>query len=185
MRSRIIRLVSRTALAFSCLFVLSSASFAQQEKGDNELALVGNFAFGVGGGSSFKTGLGVFNFGHYVTQRQEIGVGVIINVSGEGGFEGEEGSTSFLAGPNAFYRYNFSRAGAKAFPYLGLEGGGFFGSGDVKVGYVRPNLGFKYFFKRNVAFDMNVGYSRAFASSEGESGGANLVDGRIGISFIF
>lgn len=185
MKSRIGTVISKVVLALGCLFVLSSSGYAQQEKGDSELLLTGNFLVGFGGGESIKFGLGALTYGHYVTRRQEIGGGIIFLVGKAGGSGGDSGGTDYFAGPNAFYRYNFLKAGAKAFPYLGVEGGGFFGSGDVKAGYVRPNLGFKYFFKRNVAFDMNVGYERIFASLGGDSGSANVVDGRIGISFIF
>ncbi|HLG15737.1 MAG TPA: hypothetical protein VJH03_14720 [Blastocatellia bacterium] len=179
MKSRIIKLVSSAAVVFACMCLFSTPTYAQQEKGDKSVQLLGSFLIGFGE-EDIKQGTVVANLGYFATRNHEVGVGVILLVQGGAGTD-----TTTLAGPNGYWRYNFGAAGAKSVPYMGVEGGGIFGSDDLKVGFVRPHAGFKYYFKRNVAFDLNVGYIRGFATFSGESGGANLVDTRIGLSFVF
>ena len=179
MKSRIIKLASSATFVFACLCLFSSPSYAQQEKGDKSVQLLGSFLIGFGD-EDVKQGTVVLNFGYFATRHHEIGFGALFVVQGGAGSD-----TMVIAGPNAYWRYNFGAAGQKTVPYIGLEGGGIFGSDDLKVGFVRPHAGFKHYFKRNVAFDLNVGYIRGFASFSGGSGGANLVDTRLGLTFVF
>ncbi len=164
-------------LTLAAICICSQSTFAQQAKGDKELLFNGSatFTVGVEGGNS-QTAQATIGLGYFATSRQEIGGGTTLIVAHGGG-------ASFTAvAPNAFYRYNFGKDGTKTFPYFGVEGGVFVLTGDVSShdGYVRPNFGFKHFFKKNAAFDFNTGYSRTFGE-----GGMSQIDLRVGLAFIF
>jgi hypothetical protein len=91
-------------------------------------------------------------------------------------------------GFDAFYRYNIAKPESKGFPF-----GGFSVSvADVTTTFTgnvtaRPHAGYKYFFKRNVALDVSVGYrfdvnrvTQGFIQDRHKS-----IDGTAGLSFVF
>jgi hypothetical protein len=168
-------IVTSVLFALGFLGLTSVPAYAQQEKGDKEIQFQGFFFRTVGVPDGNATlGAVFFNSGYFLTAKHEVGGGTSITFAGVGG------STSVMAGLNAFYRYNLKSKGAKAFPYLG---GDFFVE-DVKhagdTHYLRPNLGFKYFFKKNAAFDVNMGYGLNLKDTS-----VGLIDARFGLSFIF
>jgi hypothetical protein len=193
---------ARLVVVIVGLGLFTTHAYAQQEKGDKEIQLQGSFLASVGknGNSTsaadtsvftgnFKFGLVAANFGYFLTRRQEIGVGGFALIT-SGSDKDDSGksvsSTTVIASPNVFYRYNFAGENTKVFPYLSVEVGGSFVSGeDAKLLSPRASVGMKYFFKRNTAFDVNTGYSRYFVVGQDRSGSIGTLDVRMGISFIF
>jgi hypothetical protein len=194
------------------LLAVCDSAYAQQEKGDIEVLLfsgsfltdvdVSSFRFIDFEGSEIESSVRIRGFniggsaGYFITRRHEVGGGLNFFVSnfkscrtvrnnGQVIDEDCRSNTDSDIGLSGFYRYNFAREGAKGFPFIG---------GDFSVGSLRdnstgnfsarPHVGYKYFFKKNVALDLNVGYSMDLNRVGGfERGGR--ISGRVGFSFVF
>jgi len=204
-------------LVLFVLAILCPSSMAQQNKGDIELLLAsGGFTIrsgggltpvdflGSGGGVSGSSSQDFFvsgSVGYFITRKNELGGGVGLTVSrfkycltsfSNGQVVGETCSsdTSASFGLSAFYRYNFSREGARGFPFVGaslavadLVHRDF--TGNVRA---RPNVGYKYFLTRSVGLDFSVGYTvdlNRFATSSFVEERSRSVDGQVGLTFIF
>ena len=164
-------------LTIALCLAFNSSAFAQADKGDKELLLSGDVTTFTGGGASFTQGTASGSIGYYFSKSLELIGGTSLSLS-----QGDSGGTSVDAGLNGAFRYNFSSSGKKAVPYVGFE---YFMNSvrDPKdSSFIRPNGGFKYYFKRNVAIDVNGGWGRnAFASGPK----FNVINERIGIVFVF
>jgi hypothetical protein len=199
-------------IAFLC-----RSSMAQQNKGDVELLLAsGGFSLRSSGGLSpvdflgsgvLASGSSSQDFfvsgsaGYFITRKNELGGGVGLTVShfrycldsfsnGQIVDKTCSSDTSASFGLSAFYRYNFSREGARGFPFVGaslavadLVHRDF--TGNVRA---RPNVGYKYFLTRSVALDFSVGYTvdlNRFVNSSFVEERSRSVDGQVGLAFIF
>ena len=160
-------------LTLAAICICSQPTFAQQEKGDKEVQLNG-FIFATTGDQKIANGNIGVGLGYFITAKNEIGFGTDLTITRGGG------DFSFDAGVRGFYRYNFAKSGKKAYPYIDLS---MFiedvkNAGDSTIAL--PSFGFKYFFKKNAAFDMNFGYG--FLVKEP---GQGAIIGRFGLAFIF
>ena len=195
------RLFKGAGLVLALILIGSQPAHAQQEKGDKEvLFFSGNFFIGVGetsGSSGATLGGGL---GYFLTRKNEVGGALTASVSrfrfcvarvGPGGIivEDCESSTDFGLGLTGFYRYNFAGKDKRGFPFVGAElivldvTENF--TGNIRA---RPHIGYKYFVKKNVAIDFNVGYTVELNKVEEQffnRGRQGLIDGRVGLSFIF
>lgn len=149
--------------------------FAQQEKGDKELQLQGLIQVQFGDSKAAAGDLFI-NFGYFFTDRQEAGIGTNVGISGS------SDNVDFQAGLTAFYRYHFARKKGNLQPYVGVDFFAFDLTSAARTDliYVRPNIGVKYFFKKNAAFDINSGYGFAVKDA-----GNGIADTRLGLSYIF
>jgi hypothetical protein len=100
-----------------------------------------------------------------------------------------ESDSNVGLGLTGFYRYNFAGKGKRGFPFVGAElivldvTENF--TGNVRA---RPHVGYKYFVKKNVAIDFNVGYTVELNKVDERffnRGREGVIDGRVGLSFIF
>ena len=166
-------------LLLSSLLVLSFAAsaLAQAEKGDKEVLLNGDVTSSFGGdSSSFSTGNVAAGLGYYFTQEMELFGSVNFAIS-----RGATAGTSVDSGLGMSFRYNFAKPGQKTVPYAGVE----YSLNSVKnpadSSFVQPNGGFKYYVRRNVAFDVNVSYGHALFSAAG----GNVIRESVGLVFGF
>jgi hypothetical protein len=197
------------ATLLSILLLSSTELKAQQEKGDIELQFQGTGTIPVKTPESSSGNLNV-KLGKFVTRRQEFGGIIGVNFSGLTTPE----STSVIVCPNSnpvcngrpvgtiftsttpastslsvnssgglFYAYNIT-SGGKFFPYVSGElfVANFKQASDTSL--ATPSIGFKSFFKRNAALDLNIGYGFPVNSNSGGVGNGTL-QARYGISFIF
>ncbi|HLG15152.1 MAG TPA: hypothetical protein VJH03_11705 [Blastocatellia bacterium] len=205
--------MSRLLLGVICLCAQSSN--AQPKKGDKELSFVsGGFSFNFGGdgkptnlegsGSFFSSSFQNFNvggrLGYFLTSRNEIGAGTFLSVfrdsfckksffNGQITDEGCDSDTDVGLGFSGFYRYNFVRGERKGFPFVGAT----IGVSDVTSSFtgnvaLRPEAGYKYFFKKNVALDFSVGYTAQLNKVDEDrftQDRRHSVNGQFGLSFIF
>lgn len=177
--------VLRMIILMLLLGSITLPTLAQQEKGDKELQLQGLITVSFGENKS-ASGTVFINFGYFFTDRQEVGVGTNLTLGGGAG------NIDLSAGVTGFYRYHLLRKKENLRPYIGIDlfsaaliGGG---SSDANsatpskldLTFLRPNIGFKYFFKRNVAFDVNSGYGFSVKSAKN-----GQFDSRLGVSYIF
>ncbi|MEK6406244.1 MAG: hypothetical protein AABN34_04695 [Acidobacteriota bacterium] len=204
-------------LVFFCL--CSQSSLAQQKKGDKEVqAFASGFNFQWVGSSrprSLEGASGSFtsssssqgfslggSLGYFLTRRNELGGGVSLSVvrfrscttsfnngqiTGESCGSDSNGSLGLIA----FYRYNFGKADAKGFPFVGAS----IGVGNVTRNFTgnvlaRPHVGYKYFLKRNVALDFSVGYSVQLNKGDEDRSffirdRLSTIDGQLALSFVF
>lgn len=149
--------------------------FAQQEKGDKELQLQALIQVQFGDFKAAKGDIFV-NLGYFFTDRQEAGIGTNVGISGS------SDDINFGVGLTAFYRYHFARKKGNLQPYVGIDLFADDLTHKMRVDrlYVRPNIGVKYFFKKNAAFDINSGYGFAVKDA-----GNGIADTRLGLSYIF
>jgi hypothetical protein len=164
-------------------------------------SLEGASGFFISSSSSQSFGLGG-SLGYFATRKNEIGGGVSLNVGrfrscttsfNNGQITGEScGSDSNVSlGLSAFYRYNFGKADAKGFPFVGAS----ISVGSVTRNFTgnvgaRPHVGYKYFLKRNVALDFSVGYSFAINEVDDDRSffiqdRSSSINGQLGLSFVF
>lgn len=186
----------------AAILIGCETSSAQHERGDKEvLFFSGSFFIGVGetsGLSSFSAGGGM---GYFLTRKHEVGGTLNANVFSFrtciGNIDPDTGQiredcdtdTEFFGGVSGFYRYNFAGKDKRGFPFVGGE----VGVVDVTRNFTgnvqgRGFVGYKYYLKKNVALDFNVGYrfdinkvNERFFNSDREGN----IDGRLGLSFIF
>lgn len=153
---------------------------AQQEKGDKEVQVFGNVSTtSTSGGSSSSSGsVGGF-IGYFFTRQIQIKGGMIVDLSSSGG------STMTTGMLSAGLVYNFAAEGRKTFPYLGIDimSIGTSEPNSQPMTAYRPSGGFKTFFTRNAAFDLNVGLEQM--TGQYAQSGATTVDSRFGLSFVF
>jgi hypothetical protein len=157
-------------------------AYSQAEKGDQEILVNGNF-FARGGDYDFVMISGLFNYGFFVSDSLQIGGGPNITYTKVGG-EGSKGDVTISL--NVFIRQYFLQKGSKTVFYVGGEGYLYdaFGSKEESgtIGdklYLKPLVGFKYYFAKKAAFDMNVGYG--FGLKKGMGG---MFSGTFGVSII-
>jgi hypothetical protein len=212
--------LTAVVFAISVLCFFPSDTFAQVEKGTKEILVfssgfyvtvkepettfsdddgtisIGSFSnsrgFSIGG-----------KFGYFLSQRNEIGAGTNLSVSRskfcsrifeDGQLINEEcdSDTRYNQGVSGFYRYNFANKGSKRFPFVGAE----LFVGDLTTNYtgnfkLRPQVGYKYFFNKNVALDLSVGYTMDLNEKKRENdfflntGRSSTIDGQVGLSFVF
>jgi hypothetical protein len=204
-------------ISIVCFF--PSNTFAQVEKGTKEILFFSsNFAitvkepesiFLVEDGTisvgSFSNGRGFSiggKFGYFLSQRNEVGAGTNLSVfrskfcsrifnNGQLVEEECDSDTRYLQGVSGFYRYNFANKGSKRFPFVGAE----LFVGDLTTNYtgnfkLRPQVGYKYFFNKNVALDASVGYTMDLNEKKRENDffrirRSSAFDGQAGLSFVF
>lgn len=190
------------ALMLAALLLADSpCAYAQVEKGSKETIFSGGFFVGLDESSGNGGGSVSGKFGYFLTRHHEIGGGTSISVfrfrfcsrtidaNGNVISESCDSDVSFGMGLSGFYRYNFAKEGAKGFPFVG---------GAISVASVtdnftgnfsaRPEVGYKYFLKKNVALDFSVGVTLQlnkvgddfFLNSRREN-----INGQLGLSFIF
>jgi len=139
--------------------------------------------------------------GYFLTRKNEIGGGLFLSVDRfsfcqETFTEGElvdkscGSNTRAGLGLTGLYCYNFAKAEAKGFPFVGAT----ISVSDVTTNFTgnvraRPHAGYKYFVKRNVALDFSVGYLIEVNKVNNDSlfitGRRQTVDGQLGLSFVF
>jgi hypothetical protein len=197
------------ATLLSILLLSSTELKAQQEKGDVELQFQGTGSIPVKTPESSNGNLYI-KVGKYVTRRQEFGGSIIVNFSGQttggdptfiscpssapacvgrpaGVYPGPVTPTtttlSVTSGGGLFYSYNITNGG-KFFPYFAgeLDVTNFKQASNTSL--AAPSIGFKSFFKRNAALDLNIAYGFNVNNTTGGAGNGTIL-ARYGISFIF
>ena len=167
-----------TIIAIAAL--LPSLAHAQQEKGDKEVQVFGNVSTTTGGDGGNMSNGSVGGFiGYFLTRQIQVKGGMIVDLSSAGGSTTETGILS------AGLVYNFATQGRKTFPYVGIDImsiGNSTPNSQPTTAY-RPSAGFKAFFTRNAAFDMNFGVEQ-MTGQQAQSAGTT-VDSRFGLSFVF
>jgi len=200
------------SVAVLLVLLLAVPASAQQEKGDKELQLNANLSVTSGGGSSTGNGSVNILLGYYLTRQFEIrggtGIGIMAlqacsHTQSSAGvltctaFDKSQvvGNPTFTAGAV----FNFAAQGQKVAPYIGGDYSaiGVHSAGALKLtssttfsqnfplnwtSNIRPNGGIKFFIKRNIALDINVGWEKDLGDN---SSGLNTFDTRIGFSYVF
>jgi hypothetical protein len=139
--------------------------------------------------------------GYFLSRKHEIGGGLFLSVHRfrfcQQNFMDSEVSDKICSsdthvglGLTGLYRYNFGRAEAKGFPFVG----GTISVASVTTNFtgnvrLRPHSGYKYFVKKNVALDFSVGYSIEVNKVNNDSlfikDRRHSIDGQLGLSFVF
>lgn len=164
-------------LASLLVLCFAGSARAQAEKGDKEVLLNGDVASSFGGESSASTtGNVAAGLGYYFTQQMELFGSLNLSMNREA-----IAGTSVDAGLGIAFRYNFSQPGRQTVPYLGFEYSLNSMQDPGDSSYVQPNAGFKYYLRRNMAFDVNVSYGHALFSN----GGGNVIRESVGLVFGF
>jgi len=172
------------------LTLCSRPAYAQQEKGDIEiLVFSGGFFIGIDDDSDFSSGNIGAKAGYFLTRKHEVGGGLNFSVFRFGGGDDDDSETNFGLGLIGFYRYNIASKNAKGFPFVGTE----VTVSDVTEEFgrlvsLRPNVGYKYFVRRNVALDFSVGYSvdlNKFDNGFFSLQRRQSINGQIGLAFVF
>jgi hypothetical protein len=170
------------AFALVLIASLSVRGVAQQEKGDKEVQIFGNVstttASGGGGGSSSTGSVGGF-IGYFLTRQLQLKGGMIVDLSST---SGQTQATGVLSAGVVF---NFATEGRKTFPYVGVDilSIGTSEPNSQPITAYRPAAGFKTFFTRNAAFDLNVGIEQMTGQQAQNAG--TTVDSRFGLAFVF
>lgn len=212
------RFLTVVVFAVSVICFSSSDTFAQVEKGTKEILLfssgfsidIDNPEVRVSDGNSTIFGsfgnTRTFNIGgklgYFLSQRNEIGAGTNLSVirlrfcgrefrDGQLINENCHTDTRFSQGLSGFYRYNFAGKGSKRFPFVGAE----LSVSELTRNYtgnfkLRPQAGYKYFFNKNVAMDLSIGYTMELNEKRDPSflvdiGRQGRIDGQFGLSFVF
>jgi hypothetical protein len=184
--------------------LLFSNGFFSDFGGDTKLNTLKASQFTFVGFTSSSNSQG-FNIGgevgYFVTRKNEIGGGLFLSVDRfsscqETFMDGElvdkhcGSDTRTGLGLTGLYRYNFAKAEAKGFPFVG----GTISVSDVTTNFTgnvraRPHAGYKYFVKRNVALDFSVGYlievNKVNQDSLFVTDRHQRIDGQLGLSFVF
>ena len=151
---------------------------AQQEAGDKEIQVFGNITTISSSGTSYSSGSVGGSIGYFFTRQIQVSAGAFVTLSGGGG-----GSTTTQTQLTGGLRYNLATQGSKTFPYLGIDMGTSASSdGSPSQSFYRPSAGFKAFFTRNAAFDLNVGLMKF---TQQQPGSPTMVDSQFGLSFVF
>lgn len=151
---------------------------AQQEAGDKEIQVFGNVTTISSSGTSYSSGSVGGSIGYFFTRQLQLSAGAFVALSGGAG-AGTTTQTQLLGG----LRYNFATQGRKSFPYVGIDMGTSASSdGSPSQSFYRPSAGFKTFFTRNAAFDLNVGYMRF---TQQQQNAPTMIDSQFGLSFVF
>jgi hypothetical protein len=145
-------------LAVAALFVLATPVLGQQGAGDTELQMQGSVS--VNGSMDHKTsGTIMVNPGRFLTDLQEVGLGLDGNING--------GKLTGSVSP--FYRFNFSTS--KIVPYLGLTVGTQFG--NVEGGrstLASAEAGIRFFVDSKTAFTVDTSKSYFFKQKQFDHG---------------
>jgi hypothetical protein len=175
-------------LGFLLFLACFNVTFAQSEKGDNEILINGSYniyASSSGEKTTWTTYINaIFNYGIFVTKSLEIGGGPAISYASTG--LGSDASVAVNL--NLFTRLYFPKEGSKTIFYIGVEGKLMNIFEDVSGpsasifdrAYIKPLVGLKYYFVKNAAFDINAGYGFCLSAF-----GDGLIDGTFGVSIIF
>jgi hypothetical protein len=188
MSGMLLRVISVVALFVTTLLISYDSAQAQQKKGDKEIMFFsGGFTVSVdetGFEHDDLTGRGAIGrtsdfrafsiggkVGYFITRNNEIGASTFLGLFHakfcirsfeDGQITGEscDSDTAFAMGLGGFYRYHFARESARGFFFVGAD----LTADDVTRNFtgnirIRPHVGYKYFFNKNVALDANVGYS--------------------------
>ena len=173
LRSFIVSFAALGLVAFPQLRVA-----AQQQAGDKEIQVFGNITTISSSGSSYSSGSVGGLIGYFLTRQIQVSGGAFVTLQG-----GSGGSTTTSTELSGGLRYNFATEGRKAFPYLGIDMGTSASSdGSPSQSFYRPSAGFKTFFTRNAAFDLNVGVMRF---TQQQQNAPTMVDSQFGLSFVF
>ena len=166
---------------------------AQAAKGQKELSLSGDIFVPVQA-TATSTGLVAFDISKYFTRTSQAGIGSSFTLFGDSQpvynsknvQTGTQNVLAVISDPHVFYRYNFSRGEEYPMvPYLGVEAGTSIQSDGNTTQlqdnfYARPHVGFKYYFSKRAAFDLNGGYQAVLKNSSN-----GTIDTRFGISMLF
>ncbi len=152
--------------------VLSSAAFAQQEKGDQVIRFFVNFNKQENSDASMNLN---FKYGKFVTQNVELGISPSLSLGG--------GTTTLSL--EGYGNYNFLLPDSKAVPYIGANLGVITietKGADTSTSAFTYGLngGFRYFISEKVNVDTGLSYS-AF-TMEGIS--SSQLDLNIGLGII-
>lgn len=215
---RIKKVISSLIFVLTFASLCPQPAHGQIKKGDKEvLVFSSGFNAGFGGGSrprdltdsgSFVSSITSVGFnlggeaGYFITRHHEVGAGLHLSASwfkfcvkdfSDGQITGEQcdSDSNVGLGLSGFYRYNFARADARGFPFVG----GSLLVTDVTTNFrgnisARPHAGYKYFVKRNVALDFSAGYLIELNKDQRDDSFFIInrrhgIDGRIGLSFVF
>lgn len=191
-------MLKRLILLFSIFFVLSTLSYAQVEKGDSEVIFSAMFMSIVGVEDySSMTGSLNLNYGYFLTDNFEIGIGPTITYT--------KSTSTFLSyDPNtfslteekytsetanvsatAFFNFNFSTS-SKTVPYITGQWfqTDFDPEDDMKFSdysYINVGFGVRNFINEYAALNTSVNYG--FSLAENAEGGVILA--LTGVSVIF
>jgi hypothetical protein len=172
-RSLIVSLAAVALAAFPHI-----RAVAQQQAGDKEVQVFGNVTTISSNGTSYSSGSVGGSIGYFFTRQLQLSGGAFVTLSGGGG-----ASTTTQTQLSGGLRFNFATEGRKAFPYVGMDMGTSASSdGSPSQSFYRPSAGFKTFFTRNAAFDLNVGYMR-FTQQQQDA--PTMIDSQFGLSFVF
>lgn len=171
------RIWRQLATASLLILCLAASALAQAVKGDKEVLLNGDVTSSFGGdASAATTGNVAAGLGYYFTQQMELFGSLNLSMSREA-----TAGTSADAGLGVAFRYNFVTPGRQTVPYVGVA----YSLNSMKdpgdSSYAQPNVGFKYYVRRNMAFDVNVSYGHALFSNNG----GNVVRESVGLVFGF
>lgn len=171
-------------------FVATDAK-AQAAKGEQEFSISGDIFIPVKD-TQGTTGLVSGNLSHYFTRRFQAGIGGTFNFfadtqdvyDSKGNIAGTKSVLAVTSDPQLFFRYNFPHEKSPTVPYVGLEAGTSIQSDGNTTQfqdnfYMRPNIGFKYYFSKRAAFDWNTGYQAVVKDSSN-----GTMDFRMGISVL-
>ena len=164
--------------------------------GDKEVLMNTNMNIGIGNSIGATTGSGNFMVGYFISSKWEAGMGLFFTITAyveeapdnTSGRPYHRKNTSGVVGPLIFGRYNW-HTGDKSLTYVGLELGLQAYRTNVGNGtndwLGRPHVGYKYFIKKSVAFDANMGYNAIFSNAQNSVHRSDSLDFKIGLAFIF
>ncbi|CAN5675837.1 hypothetical protein BH23GEM11_BH23GEM11_07040 [soil metagenome] len=173
----------RVALMFLLVFAWGAPASAQQQAGDRELQLTGS-VLAVTGQEEDSQALALLQakVGYFLTDRVEIGAfpsltytRVTVRTPA-----GDVQDSSTRLGFGAFGTYSFLAADAMTVPYLGGQAYRIDITNSEAQTWVGANAGLKYYFNRNMAFDMG---GNALLGT-GDAGGV-LILFQFGLSYLF
>jgi hypothetical protein len=156
---------------------------AQQQAGDRELQLTGS-VLAVTGQDEESQSLAILQakVGYFLTDRVEIGAFPSLTytrVTVQSPFGPIEDSRTRV-GFGAFSTYSFLAADAMTVPYVGVQGYRIDITDSEAQTWFGANAGLKYYFSRNMAFDMG---GNALLGT-GDAGGV-LILFQFGLSYLF
>jgi hypothetical protein len=161
-------------LLLSCfiLTLCTLTAYGQQQRGDLELQFIGSYYRTVGtSGSTFGSANISAKIGPYVTDNIQIGIGPSLTVSHSSYtyqsfspagrmVEKEVSETKTTFGTYGFIVYSFLSRNGKLVPYVGVQyfKQDFNKPWSEEAGSLGLNGGFKYFFAKKAAFDLQGNY---------------------------
>ncbi len=163
------------------MLLWSISIFAQVEKGDKEVGLMGYYSTMVGTEySSGGTGAIQCSYGYFITPKLQLGIGPQITFSP--GYDGSDGEVNISA--SAFFNYNL-KTNSKTIPYIfgqwyqydfSPENGTF-----TDASFLTAGVGIRNFFTEYAAINSAVSYGFSLAS-DADMGLLLIMSG---LSFIF